>query len=610
MEKIPVHKSIRFKLIGAFTVVVLAASVAGAMISIRIAEREFREIIYKHFHTTTLITENFIDFLGQTALMRAKALAADEVLARHLAGGSEEEAIKYISEQMRAASADMLILIDREGHVVARGHEPESRGDSIIGVDMVRKTLGEGEPTTSIVRDRNNFIVFASALIPGEITGEAEGAVLVGYSINDTFVENIKKNMDMDIAIIRDRAVMAATIRDEAGTRISNLPVPYLEYQMLLEGQIEVLETTIFGKRYFVNGMNLTGMAGNLSGSLLMLHPTGELDSTKSDLVRDHATLFAIIFLAVIFIEFTLSRRMLAPIGGLLSATDRIAAGDLNARAEVTTTDEFGRLSSHFNEMASSLGEKEAELKRYSEGLEEMVAARTRDLDESNRLKELFMDIVCHDMSGPVNVILNSSEHLRDMENEKEKMEIIDIVNESSMELRNLISDASAYSKLESMTQISRSWLDLAAIVADAARSVTREASDKGSTVEVVCDGKHAIMAHSMIKDVFTNLISNAIKYGDDNAVVKVEITSEDGAKVVSVTDTGPGIPEADKEKVFQRFERLEKRNIKGKGLGLAIAKRIVMLHSGTIRIEDNPVGGSVFKVSLPIEVGRESSGE
>ena len=102
-----------------------------------------------------------------------------------------------------------------------------------------------------------------------------------------------------------------------------------------------------------------------------------------------------------------------------------------------------------------------------------------------------------------------------------------------------------------------------------------------------------------MIGDVFENLLSNAAKYGPAGGTVWVRI-DDDGARWrASVTDSGEGIPDADKDKVFRRFERLSKGSVKGTGLGLAIAQRIVDLHGGRIWVEDAPGRGARFCVTL-----------
>jgi signal transduction histidine kinase len=109
------------------------------------------------------------------------------------------------------------------------------------------------------------------------------------------------------------------------------------------------------------------------------------------------------------------------------------------------------------------------------------------------------------------------------------------------------------------------------------------------------------------LTQVFLNLVGNAIKF---TAVgeVRVEVRASDGAFLVSVADTGPGIAPADQQKVFEEFQQVDSSSTKekgGTGLGLAIAKKIIELHAGHIGVESSLGKGSTFWFSLPIRVER-----
>ncbi|MEL4306147.1 sensor histidine kinase [Methanococcoides sp. LMO-2] len=104
-----------------------------------------------------------------------------------------------------------------------------------------------------------------------------------------------------------------------------------------------------------------------------------------------------------------------------------------------------------------------------------------------------------------------------------------------------------------------------------------------------------------MIEEVFANLVSNAVKYSPENKDIKIGVKDRNEHWKITITDSGEGIADKDKQLVFDRFKRaVGDCNIKGSGLGLAIVKRIVELHGGQVGVEDNPNGpGSVFWVTL-----------
>jgi two-component system phosphate regulon sensor histidine kinase PhoR len=112
--------------------------------------------------------------------------------------------------------------------------------------------------------------------------------------------------------------------------------------------------------------------------------------------------------------------------------------------------------------------------------------------------------------------------------------------------------------------------------------------------------GKALLTANPLIEDIFSNILSNAIKYAPRDTTIAVDLMEEAESWVLSCSDEGEGIPDAHKEGIFERYERRDKKGVKGTGLGLAIAKRVVELHGGSIWVEDNPKGGSTFLVRLP----------
>lgn len=224
-------------------------------------------------------------------------------------------------------------------------------------------------------------------------------------------------------------------------------------------------------------------------------------------------------------------------------------------------------------------------------------------LEESNRLKELFMDIMSHDLLNPAGVVRNSSEILLELEGDDKKRDILELIRNSSSDLIETIKNASVYSKLESMERIECMVKDLGDILKEVVLDFKYQLEDKGIEVDFIPEGKHPACVHPIIRSVFSNLISNAIKFSPHESRIEINIQGGDGeSQVISVKDHGQGIPEEDKKHIFERFERLEREKAKGTGLGLAIVRRTVEMHGGKVWVEDNPGGGSIFLVNLPLD--------
>jgi PAS domain S-box-containing protein len=221
------------------------------------------------------------------------------------------------------------------------------------------------------------------------------------------------------------------------------------------------------------------------------------------------------------------------------------------------------------------------------------------ELEHANQLRELFTDIMRHDLLNPVGVIRNAAELLLDEFPDNEEIKVI---MRSSNKLINMIESAAKLSKLESIKELEKETLDLKEIIERAIADMMPLLKTAGIVVENRLEKPLYINANPIIEDVFLNLLSNAAKYTADGERVVIDAIEHDKNITVFVKDYGPGIPDDDKEEIFNRFERRDKIGVRGMGMGLTIVKRIVELHGGRVWVEDNPEGGSIFYVQLPKE--------
>jgi signal transduction histidine kinase len=166
----------------------------------------------------------------------------------------------------------------------------------------------------------------------------------------------------------------------------------------------------------------------------------------------------------------------------------------------------------------------------------------------------------------------------------------------------DLIQNASTLAKLEEGQKLSVERKDLCDMMRGAVDDHLSAAKERGMTIELKAGGPCPARVNSLVGDVFSNLISNAVKYGAEGSAVHLSIEEKEGSWIVAVADRGEGIPDGEKEAVFTRFSRRAKEGVKGTGLGLSIVKKVVEAHRGRVWVEDNPGGGSVFLVELPRE--------
>lgn len=217
-----------------------------------------------------------------------------------------------------------------------------------------------------------------------------------------------------------------------------------------------------------------------------------------------------------------------------------------------------------------------------------------KQLERSNKLKDIFTDIMRHDMLNPITVIRGCAESL------SEQKEMATIIKRNADRLREMIENASKYARLEEREELDFKETDLNVILKEAIENSRFLLDGKGMKVEYSAEGKCLAKTNPLIGDVFLNLISNAVKYSPEKSKIVVGLEDKNDEWEVMVKDYGVGIPDEHKEEIFERFKRGEKGSVKGTGLGLAIVRRIVNLHRGKVWVEDNPEGGSIFHVNVP----------
>ncbi len=227
-------------------------------------------------------------------------------------------------------------------------------------------------------------------------------------------------------------------------------------------------------------------------------------------------------------------------------------------------------------------------------GLTRPYSVLFKELTESNKLKDLFIDIMRHDMLGPLGVIRHKAEMRKDFEGIQKNSDHVIGMIESAHKLANF--KGSELHRVEThLTNLLEEAVDRQKIHAD----------EKGQIIKLEVKTDIKVLVDPMLIEVFVNMISNAIKYSPENAEIVIKAENQQDRIRIYFIDRGEGIADAHKKSVFERFKRLSKGGVKGLGLGLAISKEIVTAHDGQIWVEDNPSGGSIFVVELPKHPGR-----
>lgn len=233
------------------------------------------------------------------------------------------------------------------------------------------------------------------------------------------------------------------------------------------------------------------------------------------------------------------------------------------------------------------------------------------DITELKKLEQMRKDFVAnvsHELKTPITSIKGFSETLLDgaMENKQTLHDFLNIILNESDRLQSLIQELLDLSKIEKQGfSLSIQQLDLADVLEDVVAIMKGKAAEKEIVLEYKREDKPVYIEGDVhrLKQVFINIISNAISYTPNQGVVYISSAKTGSAVLTEIRDTGIGIEAREIPRIFERFYRVDKarsRNSGGTGLGLAIVKHLVEAHKGTISVKSEVGKGTSFIIELP----------
>lgn len=231
------------------------------------------------------------------------------------------------------------------------------------------------------------------------------------------------------------------------------------------------------------------------------------------------------------------------------------------------------------------------------------------DITRLRRLEQVRRDFVAnvsHELRTPLSSIKGYAETLREgaLDDKENRLLFVRTIEEQADRLSKLVDDLLDLSAVESGHRLPKlASTDLRALAVDVTRQFSAAAAERGVTLAAASSGPALALADGeQVRQVIANLVDNAIKYTEAGGRVEVALETKGSEVVVSVRDTGVGIPEADLTRVFERFYRVDKaraREAGGTGLGLAIVKHLVEAQGGRVWVESRQPGGSTFFFTL-----------
>lgn len=381
-----------------------------------------------------------------------------------------------------------------------------------------------------------------------EETGSWEGVQNLIDKIKDTYSSDIVIVDDQEAVISTSRDLPAATGTEELGLKIATL-----------------------------------GDANNPAGFLyLQSRSRSEIEKVFLSSVNDAIILSVVISLiSSISLLFYYSKRTLTPIQRLTEAAKRIREGDLDQEVAVNSKDEVGKLASAFNAMAGELRKQE-------------------------RLRKNMVSDLAHELRSPLTKSHGYLKALKEGKMDPDE-EVIDALYKNSEVLKRLINDLHDLARAEAgKLRMEKEPVLASDLINAALESVQVRLAEKKLNMRVdLPEGVIVNVDPGRIQQVLRNLLDNAITYSPEGEDIFIQGKDMEDRVKLSITDNGPGIPEGDLQRVFDRFYRVDQsrsRETGGTGLGLTIAREIIQAHGGQIEVESDSGEGTTFSFYLPKE--------
>ena len=353
---------------------------------------------------------------------------------------------------------------------------------------------------------------------------------------------------------------------------------------------------------FVVQPIFLNGQSGNAVVGVVVVTPTSAAENTVPPFIAavGFSVLLASVIVAVLAVLAAIlyARTITRPLANLTKAAHVLASGDYNAQVTTRSYSELDELAQTFNEMAAKL------------------ASDVRELQEQELWRrELIMNIT-HDLATPLTAIAGLGESLVDGVNQsREDYEATGrIIVREMLRLRRLVKDLHMMAKVEAGA-VQPQWkaVRLAPLVDEVLAMLATEFERADvEPLNAISYNLPVVQADpDMLKRIFSNLCDNALRHTPSGGRVVVDAVQQDKQLLISVTDSGEGIPTAALPRVFDRFYRADSARramTGGSGLGLAIVRAIIEAHGGTIWAENVPDGGARLLFTLPLGFSEPTS--
>lgn len=583
--------SLKFKVVIPVTVMILSAILVALMVVNQVVRTQVLQSVTADLDKSRLVFKEVQKRDWQLLRERSWVTAETPHLKAAVDTGDSTTVQRVIDEIFKTIRSDMLLVTDAESRVLATGGLSRNqiavfREDSLrFYAEFPEGTIGHLSIGKSI------FNVVRSPIVALDNVSQVHvlGYLILGYRVDADYIKSLKQIVKCEIVFVEKGRILLSTfllgrlartfVRETDSTRVKTVHLMDEEY--------------------------LAERVGTANNFILLQSVDQAFRAVIQPIER---TMFGVGLFAIVvafLISSFISREIVTPVKKLVSATHAITEGDYAHPIAVHTRDEIGYLAARFEEMRKTLQQKMSQLEQKNVELEaamKKLASTQEELLQTEKLAATgkITAQLSHELNNPIHNIRACLETARRKIPEEEiGREFIDLAHEEVLRMGKLIRQMLDFYRPQ---QITRQKVRLEKLIRDVMKATEKRLSegnvrfvDKMNSQQVEID-----TAPDQLKQVFLNLIFNAIDAMPEGGEISVSTVVDGQVVRIYFADTGRGIAPENRHKIFDAFFTT-KAKASGVGLGLSVSYGLVRSLGGNIYVESQVNKGTTFVIELPL---------
>jgi two-component system NtrC family sensor kinase len=580
------------------------------------------------------IYDDYVERVEQILLAVSIRRRMDEPLEKELEGdlGNVFQNI-YINSGL-----DILTLVDTDGEVLYRAHNPGYKGDDISDISIIDKVLkqwepvrgtvvlspemltGEGEkisarasirimptpkarPTSKATEERGMFIAAAVPFVSLH-RDEKLGILLGGYLLNrdHEIVDNIREEVFEDLIFDQQGAGTATIFFDDL--RIStNVMLPNNERaigsrlseevynHVIRNGSIWSDRAFVVNDWYITSYEPLRDIDGQIIGSLYVGVLEAPYKQPQKILLLFILGMLCFTALSAFLLTFFYMKRMMRPIDNIVQMSKKMMQGNLSARCMIRPSGEMGLLCNTIDQMADAF-------EKYEENLQKETQLQIGQSEKLAAIGRLAAGIA-HEINNPLTSILNFAHLVKEKKgNDEEDLKDLNVIIDETNRVRKIVRELLDFARQSPGRKES---IDINKVLQQLVGLIVKQKEFRDIRFIEDYDEKLGTVNadKNQIQQVFLNLLLNSAESIAQEGTITVNTQHKNDQCIISITDTGCGIRPEDLSRIFDPFYTTKPVG-KGTGLGLSVSYGIVNQYNGEIHCDSKEGEGTTFRVSLP----------